>query len=102
MDFEMIAPKEVDRYVKDRSAFIIDLRTPDEYVQRHIAGAVNIPYEKLKDCHVLPYDMALILYCERGSVSMVAAKELAARGHRVKTVIGGIHAYRGKCQESFN
>lgn len=102
MDFEMIAPKEIDRYVRDKSAFIIDLRTPDEYVQRHVRGAVNIPYEKLKDCHVLPYDMVLVVYCERGSVSMVAAKELAAKGYPVKTVIGGIHAYRGKYQESFN
>lgn len=102
MDFEMVAPRQIDRYVKDRSAFIIDLRMPDEYVHRHIQGAVNIPYEKLKDCHALPRDMDLVLYCERGSVSMVAAKEMAARGYRVKTVIGGIHAYRGKYQESFN
>lgn len=99
MNFEMIAPREVDRYVRDQSAFLIDLRTPDEYIQRHIRGAVNIPYEKLKDCHVLPFDMILVVYCERGSVSMVAARELAARGYRVKTVIGGIHAYRGNYQE---
>ena len=102
MNFGMVSPRELDRYVTDRSAFIIDLRTADEYVQRHIRGSVNSPYERLKECHVLPRDMILILYCERGSVSMVAAKELAARGYRVKTVIGGIHAYRGNYLESFN
>lgn len=101
MDFEMIAPKDLDRYAKDRNAFIIDLRTPDEYVEEHIRGAVNIPYERLPNCHSLPRDMYLVLYCERGSISMAAARELAEKGYRVKTVIGGIHAYRGRMLESF-
>ena len=87
MDFEMIAANELDRYIRDKNAFIIDLRTP------HIQGAVNIPYESLENCQSLPRNMTLVLYCERGSVSMFAAKELAAKGYRVKTVIGGIHAY---------
>ena len=94
MDFGMIAASELEQYVKDGNAFIIDLRTPEEYRMRHIRGAVNIPYRKLADCRELPKNMTLILYCERGAVSMVAAKELAAKGYRVKTVIGGIHAYR--------
>lgn len=93
MNFGMIAANELDYYVQDKNAFIIDLRTPQEYMQRHIEGAVNIPYQRLRSCRSLPKDMTLILYCERGSVSMVAAKELAARGYTVKTVIGGIQAY---------
>lgn len=94
MDFGMIAANELEQYVKEGNAFIIDLRTPAEYRMCHVRGAVNIPYKKLEDCRELPRDMMLILYCERGAVSMVAAKELAARGYRVKTVIGGIRAYR--------
>lgn len=93
MNFDMIAANELDYYVQDKNAFIIDLRTPQEYMQRHIERAVNIPYQRLKACQSLPKDMTLIVYCERGSVSMVAARELAARGYKVKTVIGGIHAY---------
>lgn len=101
MNFEMIAPKQLDWYVKDKSAFIIDLRMPDEYMEGHIKGAVNIPFESLKSCVSLPYDMVIIVYCERGATSMVAAKELSGKGYRVKTVIGGIHAYRGLYLESF-
>ena len=94
MGFDMIAANELDSYVKDRNAFIIDLRTPEEYRREHIKGAVNIPYVRLKNCRKLPEDLPVILYCERGAVSMMAAKELAARGYRVKTLSGGIHAYR--------
>ena len=95
MNFDMIAANELDYYIQDKNAFIIDLRTPQEFMNRHIEGAVNIPYQRLRTCRSLPKDMTLILYCERGSVSMVAAKELAAGGYDVKTVIGGIHAYHG-------
>lgn len=95
MDFGLIAAKELDRCVRDESAFIIDLRIPEEYRRYHIRGAVNIPYERLERTLGFPDNRTLILYCERGSVSMAAARKLAARGYRVKTVIGGIHAYRG-------
>lgn len=95
LDFGMIAAKELDQYVRDESVFIIDLRIPEEYRRYHIRGAVNIPYERLESCLGFPEDRILILYCERGAVSMAAARKLAARGYRVKTVIGGIHAYRG-------
>ena len=93
MNFDMIAARDLNRLINDKSAFIIDLRSPEEYVENHIQGAVNIPYEKLQKCYSLPKDMTLILYCERGSTSMRAAKELAAKGYRVKTVTGGIHSY---------
>lgn len=48
MDFEMIAPKEVERYLHRLDTFIIDLRSPEEYRDRHLRGALNIPYERRK------------------------------------------------------
>lgn len=94
MDYGMIAAAELKGYGRDGGAFLVDLRLPEEYRVEHIPGAVNIPYNRLRDCRSLPKDLLLILYCERGAVSMVAARELAARGYRVKTLIGGIHAWR--------
>ncbi len=37
-----------------------------------------------------------IVYCDRGSKSMMVCPKLAARGFQVKTVVGGIHQYHGK------
>lgn len=101
MDFEMIKPAQLDEYVGNPDALIIDLREPEEYRERHIRGAINIPYDKLQSCCMFPMDMYLILYCERGASSMSAAKELARRGYLVKTVVGGIRAYRGKMTETY-
>lgn len=94
MEFETIPAKELDRWVRE-GRIIIDLRSPEEYRQRHIKTAINLPYETWEQTFSFPRDQELVLYCERGSVSMAAARELAARNYRVKTVVGGIRAYRG-------
>lgn len=101
MNFEMISPGELDGYVGNPDALIIDLRMPEEYMERHIKNAVNIPYDRLNSCCMFPMDMVLVLYCERGATSLAAAKELAEKGYLVKTVVGGIHAYRGKMTEMY-
>ncbi len=94
MDFETIPARELDRFVRE-GRVIIDLRTPQEYRAGHIRGAINLPYEQLEESFSSLPEGELVLYCERGSVSMAAARKLAARNHRVKTVVGGIRAYRG-------
>ncbi|MDO5539758.1 MAG: rhodanese-like domain-containing protein [Eubacteriales bacterium] len=101
MDFEMIHPDLLDLYVKNPEAMIIDLREPEDYRKYHIRNAVNIPYSTLYKKHVFPEDMILVLYCERGSSSLSAAKMLTEQGYNVKTVVGGIHAYRGNMIERY-
>ena len=77
MEYEMISEKELDRLLEKEQGFVIDLRSPWEYAAYHIPGAVNIPYERLKKVRGLPKNVPLIFYCERGSVSMVAAREIS-------------------------
>lgn len=117
MEFQTISARELNRCVKDSRRMIIDLRSPQEYGACHIQGAVNFPYEELEEilaewgrngrpavCEALrlkgfsrgnPLAQELVLYCERGAASMAAARELTALGFRVKSVVGGIRAYRG-------
>lgn len=93
---DTISAKELDWYIEDGGVWLIDLRSEEEYEEKHIKGAVNIPQGELKPGQHLPQHMPLILYCERGGLSMTIARRLAAKGYRVKTVVGGIHAYQGK------
>lgn len=101
MNFEMIPPKELDSYLHRQDTIIIDLRSPDEYVARHIKGAINIPYNRLKSCCMFPPETTLVFYCDRGSVSMAVAREYAEKGYKTKTVVGGFLGYRGNQTESF-
>ena len=95
--FEVISANEMDKYVNNKRALIIDVREPEEYEKKHIESSINIPFERLeKEYNRMPKDLTLVLYCERGGSSMLAAKELFDRGHVVRALMGGIKAYNGK------
>ena len=46
-------------------------------------------------CRNVPRQKLLIVYCERGSTSLFAARALMKMGFRVKSVVGGIRCYQG-------
>ena len=92
---ETFSAHDLDDYYGDENVMIIDLRDREEYEMSHFEGAVNIPYEDLDLCDDLPAHKTLVLYCDRGSASLLAARELMQRGFRVKSVVGGFHAYKG-------
>lgn len=95
---EMISADELDRYVGRPDVLVIDLRDAREYMQGHVQGAVNLPYEEWEERtkgRRLPYHKRLILYCDRGAASLAKGRELAGMGYRVFSVTGGFLAYRG-------
>ena len=101
MDFETISPNEIDAYLFREGYVVVDLREPREFRRRHIKGAVCIPYEDLENRVRFLKNQTLVLYCERGGSSLMAAKNLSAKGYRVISVIGGIQAYTGRNLESY-
>lgn len=97
MKFETISANDIDKYVDDKKAMIVDVREPEDYNNVHIRNAVNIPFNELQENNNdLPSDRPLVLYCDRGGLSMLAAKDLYDKGYTVRPVIGGINAYRGR------
>ncbi len=76
---------------------LVDVRTPQEFSQGHIKGAVNIPLdtlpgnlEKLKSNE----DRKLLVYCLSGARSMSAATFLDKQGvGNIFNLIGGISAW---------
>ena len=92
---ETISARELDWYVQNHY-LVIDLRASEDYARMHIRGAVNVPRgyfgKELYGYEKYP----IILYCERGALSMAVARELEANGYKTRSVVGGIRAYRGK------
>ena len=71
----------------------IDVREREEYLLYHIPGAKNLPYDDMEQWEKrLDKSKTYVLYCERGSLSMMAAKQLLKDGYSVCTLIGGIRA----------
>ncbi|MGB8455536.1 MAG: rhodanese-like domain-containing protein [Anaerocolumna sp.] len=97
MTFETIRAKDIENYIGKYNVLIIDLREPQEYNKAHIPTAINIPYMDFENKKSkLPSDRLLILYCDRGNLSLLLARELSNDGYQVKNIYGGIRAYRGQ------
>ena len=90
---ETISAKMLDYYVGRKDAFIIDLRSYEEYHSGHIQGAVNLPYEEFEELqeYNFPKGKVLVLYCDRGGASLLAARLLARKGYETR-----MNAYRGR------
>ena len=99
MNFETINAKKVEEYARNNNGIIIDVRNPDNYIKGHIPKAINIPYNMFEEVKSkLPKDKILILYCERGSLSLILCRDLCKEGFNVKNVYGGISSYRGEIE----
>ena len=83
--------------LKENEAALIDVRTPGEFAQGHIAAAVNVDWngdsfvEKVKAAYLL--DKPLAVYCRSGRRSAAAAKALASEGYTVYNLKGGYLAW---------
>jgi phage shock protein E len=64
-------------------ALLVDVRTPEEYAQGHIDGALNIPYDQIsarRDELGTALDRPLVLYCRTGRRADIAKKMLEGLG----------------------
>ena len=75
---------------------LIDVRTPGEFADGHIPGAVNIPLDDLRESlDRIPADKPIVLYCGVGLRGYLASNILRQRGYSdVRNLIGGIKSYR--------
>jgi rhodanese-related sulfurtransferase len=101
MSFDTIKTNDIVKYIGKPNVMIIDLRERLEYDAGHIPTAVNIPYEDLESQkHWLNRNNLLIFYCDRGNISLLAARDLIKDGYNIKSLYGGLRAYRGKLERS--
>jgi len=67
---------------KGSQVFILDVRTPKEFAEGHVPGAVNIPYDQVESrLGEIPKDDEIVLYCHSGRRAGLAAETLAANGY---------------------
>lgn len=78
--------------INDNNIYIIDVREPDEYSQSHIENAYNVPYTSITDISKLDInlDSKIIVYCQSGNRSRMAANRLIEMGYTNVYDMGGI------------
>ena len=71
----------------DKGALLIDVRTKEEFKEKHAQNAINIPVQNLEKYYkYLPKDKEIIVYCRTGSRSHMAALYLEKQGKKVYDV----------------
>ena len=93
---DTILAKDVLSTAVEQNALVIDVRDYESFRKGHIPMAIWMELEEIKRGNIkIRKNRPLIVYCERGSTSMLAAKELNKLGYHAVSVIGGLRQYKG-------
>lgn len=87
---EPIAPRQLAARLAGANApLVIDVRTPEEFAQGHVPGAVLIPHDQLAQrLAEIPADRELVLYCHSGRRAILAERVLNENGRQVSQLDG--------------
>ena len=84
--------------IKDTTVVLLDVRTPEEFAQECIQGALNI---NVKDSlfmenvqAAIPAGARVAVYCRSGRRSMLAAEQMLEKGYAPVNLEGGILAWK--------
>jgi rhodanese-related sulfurtransferase len=63
---------------------LMDARSPEEYAEQHLPGAINIPFDAVEaNAALLPADIEkpVVIYCRSGKRAGILAQQLIAKGY---------------------
>ncbi len=93
---ELISVEELHDMITDGSNFaLLDVRTPQEFADNHLEGAINIPVADLRTRYQdLEKDRTIVIICSSGMRSSLGASILKQHGFKkIYNVAGGMTGY---------
>ena len=86
--------QQIPQIAGERSAFMLDVRTPEEFAEGCIDGAVNIPLDELRGrLAEVPRGGRIYVNCHSGLRSYIACRILMAHGFDCYNLSGGYRLY---------
>lgn len=89
-----VSALEFQKEIKSDSVQLVDVRTPQEYADGHIEGAININVQSddfiQQAGKELSKDSPVFVYCRSGRRSLKAVDMLTGLGYKVVNLKGGI------------
>ncbi|MEQ8847218.1 FAD-dependent oxidoreductase [Botrimarina sp.] len=75
--------------------FVLDVRTPGEFADGAIPGAVNVPIDELRErLAEVASDQPIVAYCKVGMRGYLATRVLRQAGRDARNLSGGYTTYR--------
>jgi rhodanese-related sulfurtransferase/DNA-binding transcriptional ArsR family regulator len=94
---EPVPAEDLLERVRDGLVTVLDVRPPEEYAQGHVAGALNVPLDRLQErLKDLPPDREVVAYC-RGPwcvLSFEAVARLREAGFAARRLQDGLPEWR--------
>ncbi len=90
-------PALAKRLVDEHGAVLLDVRSPEEFAEGHVDGAVNIPHTDVQsraaEIEALTggnKDKPIVVYCRSGRRAETAKQTLGGLGYGRVTNLGGV------------
>ena len=86
---------------QEQDYIILDVRRPDEFAEKHIPSAINVPNETIGTDEIpeLPNkDQLIMVYCRSGNRSKQASDKLVGLGYTNIVEFGGILDWKGEIE----
>lgn len=76
--------EEAMEICKRTNALLIDVRTPEEYREKHIEGAINIPVYEIDNIknEIIDPNKVILVYCKTGKRSKIVKQILTQNGYK--------------------
>lgn len=84
--------EEATEIYERTNALLIDVRTPEEYRENHIEGAVNIPFYEIDNIknEIIDPNKVILVYCKTGKRSKIVKQILIQNGYK------NVHTFSAK------
>lgn len=91
--YHKITAEEAKKMMDKGGVTVVDVRTAEEYAEKHIPGAILVPLQSIGDEMPTPLpqkDATLLIHCRSGVRSKKAATQLMQLGYTSLYDFGGI------------
>ena len=104
VEYQRISPQKAQVLMDEmiEPYVLLDVRTVDEYKERHIVNAINIPLDELEELanvKLIDKDQPIFVYCRSGNRSQEGSQILVDLGYTNVIEMGGINDWEGKIIE---
>lgn len=82
---------KIIKLMEENEYIILDVRTNEEYEKEHLKDSINIPYDEINENIELDKNKLILVYCQSGNRSSIAANTLTQLGYNVYDM-GGINS----------